>query len=108
MRIGHFEEVNLEHSSSYVKQGVDTAESPQSSLDDSPRGFGLRQIYVDNQLFRSDGFHGFCGLFQVGAAPATSTSAEKLRARRIAVVRPIPWLAPVTMATDFGNWCVLL
>ena len=32
---------------------------------------------------------------------ATRTSAEKSRARRIAVARPIPWLAPVTMATEF-------
>jgi hypothetical protein len=32
---------------------------------------------------------------------ATRTKAEKSPARRIAVARPIPWLAPVTMATDF-------
>jgi hypothetical protein len=28
--------------------------------------------------------------------------AEKARARRTAVAWPMPWLAPVTMATDFG------
>src|ERR1700751_2095266 len=33
---------------------------------------------------------------------ATRTSAEKSRARRTEVARPIPWLAPVTMATDLG------
>src|SRR5271166_2253447 len=33
---------------------------------------------------------------------ATSTSAEKSRARRMAVARPMPWLAPVTIATDFS------
>src|SRR5260221_8052168 len=33
---------------------------------------------------------------------ATRTSAEKSRARRMAVDRPIPWLAPVTIATDFS------
>ena len=31
-----------------------------------------------------------------------STMAEKSRANRIAVDRPIPWLAPVTIATDFN------
>src|SRR6202042_2168112 len=33
---------------------------------------------------------------------ATRTSAEKSRARRMAVERPMPWLAPVTIATDFS------
>ncbi len=32
---------------------------------------------------------------------ATKTSAEKSRARRIAVARPMPWLAPVMTATVF-------
>src|SRR3569833_688174 len=31
---------------------------------------------------------------------ATSTIFEKSRARRIAVARPMPWLAPVTRATE--------
>ncbi len=31
---------------------------------------------------------------------ATRASAEKSRARRMALARPMPWLAPVTMATD--------
>src|SRR5271166_402751 len=38
---------------------------------------------------------------------ATRTNAEKSRARRMAVAWPIPWLAPVTMATDF-DMCLLL
>src|SRR5258708_2609169 len=32
---------------------------------------------------------------------ATSAIEEKSRARRIAVERPMPWLAPVTIATEF-------
>jgi hypothetical protein len=32
---------------------------------------------------------------------AARTTASKSRARRIAVARPMPWLAPVTIATDF-------
>src|SRR5579862_9278822 len=32
---------------------------------------------------------------------AARTTTEKYRASRRAVARPIPWLAPVTMAADF-------
>src|SRR5580692_4971805 len=39
--------------------------------------------------------------FRAAAFRAASTIAEKSRANRIAVDRPMPWLAPVTMATEF-------
>jgi hypothetical protein len=45
------------------------------------------------------------GVPGVPALPEVSfvdpTGAEKSRARRTAVARPMPWLAPVTRATDF-------
>jgi hypothetical protein len=37
---------------------------------------------------------------RLGRSRAASTIDEKSRARRIAVERPMPWLAPVTIATD--------
>jgi len=40
-------------------------------------------------------------LFQRICVRAASTIEEKSRDNRIAVDRPIPWLAPVTIATEF-------
>jgi hypothetical protein len=37
---------------------------------------------------------------RLGRSRAASTIDEKSRARRMAVERPMPWLAPVTIATD--------
>jgi hypothetical protein len=60
----------------------------------------LAEIGIDDQHFRAGGLRRRGGLFQMRAIPRTRTNAEKSRARRMAVARPIPWLAPVTIATD--------
>ena len=42
----------------------------------------------------------FAVFSRLGRSRAARTTDEKSRARRIAVERPMPWLAPVTIATD--------
>src|ERR1700684_4058064 len=43
---------------------------------------------------------------RLGRSRAASTTDEKSRARRIAVERLMPWLAPVTIATDVDISCL--
>jgi hypothetical protein len=49
---------------------------------------------------RTGGLHRIGGLVEVGAVARDQNDGGKSRARRIAVDRPMPWLAPVTMATE--------
>src|SRR5258706_7578065 len=45
---------------------------------------------------------------RLGRSRAARTIDEKSRARRIAVERPMPWLAPVTIATEVDMGCLLV
>src|SRR5713101_2168465 len=72
----------------------------ECGFDDHFRCFDLAQIDRKRERFGS--------VFRTAAATsssafafrAASTKAQKSRANRMAVDRPMPWLAPVTIATE--------
>ena len=91
LRIGHLEQIDLWHRSGNVEQSIDSPKTAESSLDDDVGRLGLPEIDSTEQRFRAGGFRqppqSRCNssLFR-----ATSTIAEKSRANRSAVARPMP------------------
>jgi hypothetical protein len=98
--IRHLEQIDLRHGPGDIQKRIDAPESSQSLIDHRLRHRRLRQIVCDDQHLGAGRLHGFGGFLKMGALRATKASAEKSRARRMAVALPIPWLAPVTMATE--------
>jgi hypothetical protein len=96
----HLEQIDLRYRAGDIEQGIDLTEGGERLIRDLPGGRNLGKIEIEDQrrcTRRRDGGRVSSRFFR---SRATSVMAEKSLARRTAVARPIPWLAPVTMATD--------
>ena len=79
-----------------------TQEPPETlkCVDDNFGCFDLAQVARKGKRFGS-GFWTAAATSSSAIAFRAASTAEKSRANRIAVERPMPWLAPVTIATEF-------
>ncbi|SDC65565.1 hypothetical protein SAMN05216337_100489 [Bradyrhizobium brasilense] len=101
LRIGHLEQIEPCHRACDIDQRVDAAEAIQRGLDDFISGIRRGEIELERQRRAAASFDLLSGLAQPLAAARDEDDGGKSRASRSAAARPMPELAPVTMATDW-------
>jgi len=99
LRVCHLEQINLWHCAGDVENRVDPAKALKRNGDDRRWRLWLTQIDGNGQRLGAYGTSE-AATSKFSLSRATRTTAEKSRARLSAVARPMPWLAPVTTATD--------
>jgi hypothetical protein len=102
LRIGHLEQVDLLDGPRDVEKRVDSTERGLGPIDHALSGLRLGEILSMTSTFAPVASTASAVLPRFARSRATRTSDEKSRARRMAVERPMPWLAPVMIATDFS------
>ncbi len=101
LRVRHLEQIDLRHGAGNVHQSIDSAKAVERALDEGLGRAEARANRAHKSAVRRRRLLLPPQSSQVRrSCLAARTTAWKSRARRIAVARPIPWLAPVTTATD--------
>jgi hypothetical protein len=88
-----------------IQQRVDSAKARKRDVDEGFGCLGTAEVERKRKSFGSRRFDRSATSSSSLALRAANTAAEKSRAKRIAVERPMPWLAPVTIATEFFMAC---